>query len=240
MMKPEILVQKLQAALGTGIRSIILYGSAAAGDHAGRRSDYNLLVVTDRLGVKELTALSKPSLEWQRRGNPLPLFFTMERLQRSADVFPIELMDIRESHRVLYGEHVLDQVEIHPENLRLILEHQLKSSLIQLREGFLRTEGKPKKVADLMIDSLSTVLVLFRASLRLYEEAVPVRKLDALRVLVRHIRFDDSVFVTIEGLKEGRTDAKGVNAFDLFEKYLTNIELVVDAVDTHVPRISVS
>ena len=239
-MKPENLVKKLQAALGAGIRSVILYGSAAAGDHVGKRSDYNILVVCDRLGTRELTALSKAALEWRKAGNPLPLFFTMDRLRRSADVFPIELMDIAESHRILYGEDVLEQIVIQPENLRLILEHQLKSSLIQLREGLLLTEGKPKKVTNLMIDSLSTILVLFRASLRLYEDEVPARKLDALKSLSRHIRFDDSVFVTIEGLKEGRADARKLDAISLFDRYLANVEVVVDAVDAHVHQIPVS
>lgn len=233
-MKPEKLVARLQAALGAGVRSVILYGSAAAGDHAGKRSDYNILVVAEPLGTRELMALSKPALEWRKAGNPLPLFFTMERLQRSADVFPIELMDIVESHRVLYGEDLLDRIEIRPENLRLILEHQLKSSLIQLREGLLLTEGKPGKVVDLMIDSLSTVLVLFRASLRLYESPVPARKMDALKSLARHIRFDETVFAVIDDLKEGRARGRDIDAVEVFERYLRNVELVVDAVDAHV------
>lgn len=239
-MKPENFVKKLQAAMGTGIRSVILYGSAAAGDHVGKRSDYNIMVVVDRLGTRDLTALSKAALEWRKAGNPLPLFFTMDRLQRSADVFPIELMDMAESHRILYGEDLLEQIRIQPENLRLILEHQLKSSLIQLREGLLLTEGKPKRVINLMIDSLSTILVLFRASLRLYEDDVPTRKLDALKNLTRHIQFDDSVFVTIEGLKQGRANAKKMDAISLFDRYLTNVEVVVDAVDAHVHKVPVS
>ena len=84
-MKPEDLVKKLQNALGGGIRSVILYGSAAAGDYVGKRSDYNILVVTDQLGVKELTALAKPSMAWRKAGNPAPLFFTLDRLQKSAE-----------------------------------------------------------------------------------------------------------------------------------------------------------
>lgn len=233
-MKPEDLVEKLQQALGGGIRSVILYGSAAAGDHVGKRSDYNILVVADRLGVAELKALSKPSQAWLRAGNPTPLFFTLDRLQKSADVFPIELLDIKESHRILAGDDVLDQVEVHPENLRLILEHALKSSLIRLRDGFLLTEGKQKKVVDLMVDSLSSFLVLFRAALRLYEQEVPPRKLDALAQLRTHIEFDEGIFRRIEDIKEGREATRGIDASQLFETYLATVESVVDAVDSHI------
>ena len=233
-MKPEDLVRKLEQALGKDIRSVILYGSAAAGDHVGKRSDYNILVVTNRLGVNELNALSKPSRAWLRAGNPTPLYFTLDRLQKSADVFPIEMMDIKESHKVLAGEDVLDQVEVHPENLRLILEHELKSSLIHLRESFLLTDGKSKKVIDLMVDSLSSFLVLFRAALRLYEQEVPPRKLDALARLRTHIQFDDGIFRRIEDLKEGSGSSRGVDATRMFETYLQTVESVVDAVDSHI------
>ncbi len=233
-MKPEQLLSQLRTALGSGIRSVTLYGSAAAGDHVGKRSDYNVLVVTDRLGVKEMTALSKPSLAWQKAGNPPPLFFTFERLKKSADVFPIELMDMRDSRKVLYGEDVIGEVEIHPENLRLILEHELKSHLVRLRDAFIATVGKPKRIVDLMVESLSTTLVLFRASLRLFEDRVPARKIDALERLASHIRFDHDIFEKVEGVKEGRTPEGNIDAVALFEQYLATIEFVVDAVDEHI------
>jgi predicted nucleotidyltransferase len=233
-MTPEQLVKRLQEALSGSIRSIVLYGSAAAGDYTGPRSDYNILVVADRLGARELSALSAPSMAWKKAGNPLPLFFTLDRLERSADVFPIELMDIRDSHRVLYGENVIERVTIRPENLRLILEHQLKAALIQLREGMLETGGKPSRVVDLMIDSLSTVLVLARASLRLHQDAVPMLKMDALRELNAHIRFDAGVFRTIEDLKERRRQPGEIDALETFDAYIRNVEMIVDAVDAFI------
>ena len=213
---------------------MVLYGSAAAGDHVGKRSDYNVLVVAEKLGVAELRALAKPSTAWRRAGNPSPLFFTLDRLQKSADVFPIELLDIKESHRVLLGRDLLDEVEVDRENLRLVVERELKSNLIRLRENFLLTEGRPKRVVDLMIDSLSTFLVLFRAALRLYQEEVPPLKLDALRALANHVRFDTEVFQSVEELKEGRRSTKDSDPLALFEAYLKTIESVVDAVDAHI------
>lgn len=233
-MKPEQLLSQLQTALGGGIRSVVLYGSAAAGDHVGKRSDYNVLVVADRLGVKEMTALAKPSLGWQKAGNPPPLFFTLDRLKKSADVFPIELMDMRDSRKVLYGEDVIADVEIHPENLRLVLEHELKSHLVRLRDAFIATGGKPKRVAELLVGSLSTTLVLFRASLRLFEDRVPARKIEALERLAAHLRFDREIFEKVEAVKEGRTNEGDIDAVALFERYLTTIEVVVDAVDEHI------
>ena len=231
------LVQDLRSAAPSGLLSVILYGSAAAGDHVGNRSDYNILVVMEHLGLKELKAFSKTSSAWVKKGNPPPLFFTLERLKNSADVFPIELLDMKESHKVLFGENVLQEVEVCLDNLRLQLEHELKSKLIQLREGFLAVGGKPKHVLELMIKSLSNFLVLFRAALRLYQDAVPPTKMEALHALSERIEFDIEVFETIEELKEGRKKPRHVDPDDLFEKYLRTVEAVVDTIDAHMMNI---
>lgn len=232
-MTPETLAEKLEQVLGAELRSVVLYGSAAAGDHVGKSSDYNVLVVATELGVRQLERLAPLSSSWRKAGNPPPLYFTLERLQKSADVFPIELMDMRESHRVLYGEDVLAAVEIQPENLRLILERELKSVLIQLREGFLLAEARPKRVRQLLVDSLSTVLVLFRATLRLFQTDVPRLKIEAMRALKSHIGFDDAVFIQIEALKKGR-GVDGADPLELFQTYLETVESVTDKVDAHV------
>jgi hypothetical protein len=135
---------------------------------------------------------------------------------------------------VLYGENVIDSIEVRPENLRLILERELKSALVQLREGFLIAEAKPKRVRKLMVESLSTILVLFRAALRLYQPSVPPLKIDALKALASHVDFDATVFLEIEALKEGKDVSGGADRLGLFERYLETVESVVDKVDAHV------
>jgi len=231
---PEQLVEKLKQANPTGLKAVILYGSAAAGDHVGKRSDYNILVVMDQLGLRELKLFLKPSEAWVKDGNTPPLLFTPEVLQRSADVFPIELLDIRDSHRVLYGEDITGEIQINPENLRLQLEHELKGKVIQLRERYLSTGGKPKLVGDLLMNSLSSFLVLFRAALRLFEQQVPSTKLDAVRLLSSHIPFDPGIFESVEALKAGSKKLREVDADELFGRYLQTIEAIVEAVDAHL------
>ena len=125
-------------------------------------------------------------------------------------------------------------VTIKPEHLRLELERDLKAKLLQIRERYLLTRGKPRHVAELLTSSLSTFLVLFRATLRLYQPDVPAHKLDALRALAQHVGFDPQVFLTIHELKEGRRKARDVSPTALFESYLTTIEQIVDAVDRRV------
>jgi len=231
---PEQLVEQLRQACPSGLRSVILYGSAAAGDHLGKRSDYNVLVVTDRLGFDELKAFAPAAAAWAKSGNPPPLLFTLAGLKRSSDVFPIELLDILDSHRVLFGEDVVSVVKVEPEDLRLQLEHELKGKLIQLREHFLVTRGKPKEVTELLINSLSSFLVLFRAALRLWKDEVPKIKIEAVRELSQQLQFDPKIFETIEALKSERLSRKQVVPDVLFAEYLNTIERIADAVDAHL------
>lgn len=230
-MKPEELAEKLHAAWPEGLMSVILYGSAAAGDFVEKRSDYNVLVVGEPLGLGELKAMAPPVRAWLKAGNPPPLCFTWERLKRSADVFPMELLDIQENHRVIYGRDVITAIKVSRTNLRHELEYELRSKLIQLQAGYFQAEGDPKQVAALMINSLSSFLTLFRGALRLFEKTAPAAKLDALRILSDHLGFPAGVFEQIHELKIGPVNLKKLDLDDLFQRYLQKIGLVIDAVD---------
>ena len=230
-MTPEQLVDQLKQAIPAGLRSVILYGSAAAGDHIGGKSDYNVLIAAERLGPAELRAISTAIAEWTSGGNRPPLLFTPDELKRSADSFPIEISDILQSRKILFGEDILANAAVKRENLRLQLEMELKGKLLRLREQYLLTRGKPEKVAGLLTSSLSTFLVLIRAALRLWQNDVPARKSDAMLALARHIHFDPQVFSKIMELKEGRLKYGRVQVDGLFENYLQAVETIVDAVD---------
>src|SRR5205814_2209271 len=98
------LVSQLRAAYGPALRSIVLYGSAAAGEHLPKRSDYNVLVVVDSLDAPQLTAASAASRAWADAGNPAPLTMTTSEWRGSSDIFPMEYADILDRHRVLFGD----------------------------------------------------------------------------------------------------------------------------------------
>ena len=235
-MTPEKLVEELKLACPKGLKSVVLYGSAAAGDHSGKQSDYNVLVVAEELDIATLDAFSKSAAAWSKAGNPAPMLFTEERLAQATDVFPIELLDIRECHKVLYGENLVQGLEIDTKNLRLQIEHELRGKLIRLRQSYLLTQGKSRAVTDLMVQSLSTFLVLFRAALRLFEQEVPQKKFQALEKLSTHLAFDGSVFQTVQELKDGTKKPKEVPLGDLFNNYLKTIERVIDAVDMYIHK----
>jgi hypothetical protein len=226
----EKMVQELQVLLGDRLVSVVLFGSAAAGDHTGKKSDINLLVITKRLDLKGLQVLSKAVVPWVGQGNPPPMFITEGHLNDLTDVFPVEILDIQHNHQVLFGGDPVEGLKVEHGDLRRELEHELRGKLMQLRTKFTLTEARPGLVEKLMVDSFSTFLVLFKGFLWFYGEKPPLKKMEALRKLKDHISFDLEVFETVEKLKLGEK-IKGLDVLGTFEKYLGNIEMIVNNVN---------
>jgi hypothetical protein len=233
-MTPEALVEQIKHAIPGKLSSAVLYGSAAAGDFLPQTSNYNVLLVIDGLGLGDLDALSKPVAIWTKGGHRPPLLFTERQLQASADVFPIELLDMQQSHRVLFGEDPLANITVAHENLRRQLERELNEKILALREGYLLTGGRAKRVVPLLTASVVGVLVLLRACLRLFQDDVPSAKTEALQLLTKHIPFDPQPLLDVHSLKHGQGKIGNLSPATLFDAYLKAIEQVAEAVDRHL------
>src|SRR5260221_6124455 len=99
---------------------------------------------------------------------------TVDEWRHSADVFPMEYADILERHRVLHGAPPFEGISVSNDDLRLQLEPQVMGKLLQLRPGPLVAGTDTKPQIELIEPSFSTVMVLFRALLRLDRVKPPV------------------------------------------------------------------
>ncbi len=184
------LVADLRATHGTNLASIVLYGSAAAGDHVELRSDYNLLIALTRITPEDLRQAQAPMREWQRLGHPLPVYFTVEELADAADVFPIEFHQMANARVVLFGKDPFEFVTVTDASLRLQAEYELRSKLIQLRRLYIPASVSVEKLSDLMSDSLASFAALFRAVLILHGREGPVAKPECVRATVQLLKLD--------------------------------------------------
>jgi hypothetical protein len=230
----EQFVKSLQESLGTKLHSVLLYGSAAAGDFLPGVSGKDILIVAQPLGQTELSAIAPHLLLWERAGNPLPELFTPGELATSLDVFPIELLDMQQSRRLLFGADPLSGIAIDMDDYRRQLEHELKTRLLQLRRSYIAATGDEPRLARLMGASLSTFLVLMRASLRLYNDPVGAEKSDAIDRLAKHVQFDPQPLKDVLEYKKRQAAPAPGEVESLFSRYLASIERIVHAVDHHL------
>src|SRR5436305_4156705 len=187
------LVEDLRATHGDNLASVVLYGSAAAGDYIELRSDHNLLIALNRITPADLRQAQAPMREWQRLGNPLPVYFTVEELKDAADVFPIEFHQMEKARIVLYGTDPFEFLQLSTENLRHQTEYELRSKLIQLRRLYIPASISVERLRDLMCDSLSSFATLFAPVLMLHGEEPPVLKREVARATARLLKLDGGV-----------------------------------------------
>jgi predicted nucleotidyltransferase len=226
------LIDDLRSTHGDNLASVVLYGSAAAGDSVRARSDYNLLIALNRITPEDLRLSQAPIREWQRLGHPVPVYFTVGELNNAADVFPIEFRQMERARKILYGRDPFEFVELSDANLRHQTEYELRSKLIQLRRLYIPASASTEKLAALMNDSLSSFAALFRAVLMLKGAEPPVAKLETVRALVRLLGLDGEPFERIfESRASGAAPLTDTEANDLFAAYLAQIERVIDVVD---------
>src|SRR5689334_12603838 len=226
------LIDDLRATHGENLACVVLYGSAAAGDHAELQSDYNLLIALNRITPEDLRLAQAPMREWQRLGHPLPVYFTVEELSDASDVFPIEFHQMAKARVVLYGRDPFEFVQLSDANLRHQTEYELRSKLIQLRRHYIPASVSIEKLSDLMSDSLSSFAALFRAVLLLYGQEAPVAQADVVRATARLLKLEVTPFERIfEFHTTGALPRSEKEANELFAAYMFQIEQVVEAVD---------
>jgi hypothetical protein len=223
----------LQALYGPRLRSLVVYGSAAAGYLPSRFSDINLLCVLDRVDAAALDA-GEPALRWWiERGYPPVVVLSEDELRDAADVFAIEYLDIQQQHRVLAGEDFFAEVPRYPEQHRLQVEHDLRTRLIRLRAGYVTTLGKRKALRELMLKSSASFITLFRHALVVRGQPLVREKAEVVAAAARTFGFAPEPLLRILAARRGEeplpSDLPGLRS--LFADYLQAIQRVERALE---------
>ncbi len=226
-------IEDLRASHGANLVSVILYGSAAAGDFVPKQSDYNLLVALDEITPVELRNAHACMREWQKLGHPVPVYFTVSELQNASDVFPIEFHFMEIARKVLYGKDVLADIKISDEFLRHQTEYELRSKLIRLRRAYIPASTSVERLVDLMADSLSNFASIFRAVLLLHGFTPPATKHEILALTVQELNIAGTAFEAIFNIRENNfaKSLTDVTANELFTDYMQQIERVISSVN---------
>jgi len=219
---------------GAELTAIILYGSAAGDDFIDGKSDINLLIILTERGIADLRRAIEPVRRWRKHKVAPPLVMTKSYLDSSLDSYPVEFINMKQSHRVLFGEDVLAELLFEPKNVRLQIERELKGKLLLLRSGFLDTEGEPKRIRGLIATSLNAFIAAFKTLLYLTGRDIPGSRRDVIKATGELLKTDLTVFLKCNEIKEGTdrfTRAEVQSIFDAYLQAVNSLSLYVDTMD---------
>jgi hypothetical protein len=228
--KLQELVDRLRKAHQERLLAVILYGSAATGDHHQEFSDLNVLCVLTRVTPEELAASEPVFKWWSGAGNPSPLLLSEEEVRTSTDCFPIEFHDMQERRQVLFGQDVIASLAIDKVFYRAQVEHDLRAKLLRLRQKAAGVLGDKAALLRLMMESVSTFFVLSRHALLLSGVQPGWQKREVAQNLAA-IGVEAAPFNTLLDLRERKKKTGEVDPEALFANYLKQIEAVVAHVD---------
>jgi predicted nucleotidyltransferase len=218
--------QDYRAVFGDELKSIILYGSGARGEYVPKRSDVNFLIILAEGAMDRLREAFPLIRKWRRRRVNIPLFLTEAYIASSLDTFPVEFLNLREAHVLVYGQDVLAGLAFDKRDLRLQCEREFKGKLLLLREAYLDSSGKPKALGQVASASVTAFLSLFRALLFLRDREIPRQNEDLISATAEAIGFDPSPFVEVLRIKEGKGRVHGEAMEGLMERYLKAVREV--------------
>lgn len=234
--KPEEVFEDITAdyvgVFGGDLVSILLYGSAAGGDYRPGHSDLNFLIVLTEAGIERLDRTFKTVERWRKRRVAVPIFVTETYVQSSLDVFPIEYLDMQRRHVTVHGRDVLEGLSFDPEHVRLQCEREIKGKLLLLREGFLETGGKGRRLKELIAQSLPAFAAIFEALLYLQGAEIPTRKADVFKQGAESLELDAGVFETLASVREERSKPDEAQLNRLFKDYLREVRKLASIADS--------
>jgi hypothetical protein len=229
--KLDELVKKLKDAAADNLKAVILYGSAATEEFHAKHSDLNILCLVGQTDAAHIEALHGPVEWWIRRGQRPALVFTLDELRRFADIFTIELLDMKSRHRILYGENVLVEISVPLHNHSMQVERELRTGWLRLRQAILAAPRKPKVYLELMASSFSAFAALFRHALIAFGKPPAETKREAIENIAQFAGADSAGFQTILSLREGKISAREIDVEKTLNQYFSFVEAVTEKFD---------
>ena len=217
---------------GNEMKAIILYGSAATEEYIPGKSDVNFLVCLSESGIEKINIVSEKVRSWQGQNISVPLFLTTSYIQESLDSFPVEFFNISQTYQVIQGEDILKDLKFNKKDVRLQCERELKGKLLTLRQGYILTRGKRKKMSALINESMVTFTSIFKALLFLKDSEVPVKKSDVILSMCREFDLDESIFSILLAHRNNSVKVSKEQLQAILKKYIKEIQNLSKAVDS--------
>lgn len=229
----NIFIEKLKETFEKRLSSIFLYGSSAT-EEVSKSSDLNLIVIIENLKAEDLKKAHKAIADLSKKTKSLPLLMDKDEWFNSSDVYAIEYSDIKERHKILYGEDLINSINYEKSHLRFQCEQETKNLLIRLRQTYLANTNNNRVLQELIKASSKTIMVILRTILRLKDLEVPKLHKDVVLSIserVTDLNFDKEQFLNILEFRTNKKAISGEDFEDVTQKLINTTSSVLKYVD---------
>jgi hypothetical protein len=227
---PEV-IDDYKALFGEDLISIILYGSAVGKDYQPGKSDINFMIVLSDEGIDQIDRAFKINEKWSKRKVSVPLFLSRQYIETSMDVFPIEYLNFKRKYILVYGDDILKQLSFDPKDIRLQCEREIKGKLLLLREAFLESSGKSRKLKMVISQSIKSFLAIFDALLFLKEKEIPEDNRKIIRSTCEEFKLDEDLFQKLIDIKEQKLKPDEMELKEIYKNYMKEIRKLSKIID---------
>jgi len=145
----------------------------------------------------------------------------------------MEYADILERHRVLHGDPPFDGITVDLSDLRLQVEQEAMGKVIKLRQGLLASGNEQGRQLELLVASLSAIMIIFRAFLRLHRETPSKDNTAVADAVARRAGFDATPFASVVRHVRGEATISDADLANVLEGYLLGMNKLVAYLDQY-------
>ncbi len=167
------LTETLQRLAGDNLRGLTVFGDVTTADFVPNATLIRSVALLGGMDLALLDQLRRAGLRLGRRHLQAPLMMTPAYIKDSCDTFPLEFLEIQQTHTAILGPDTFGELEFEREHIRLQAERELKRELINLRQGLLASAGKDKLLGQLCRDALAQTVRVLRGILWLRQVRCP-------------------------------------------------------------------
>ena len=217
------------------IISIYIIGSAITKGFHPKYSDINTVIVVKGIKIPFYDFIASLGKRYGKKKIRAPLIMTPDYINRSREVFPVEFLEMKLIHQLVYGDDVLKDIKIEKADIRLQCERELKGKHQHLCQGYIKAMGDKRTFTDLLVGSLSGYFPLFRGVLFLYDHEIPKEKGDVLHALNECCDVDMNVFRNIMDIRSHNF----YPPFEALKEVFKNLYHVLDAITKKVDEFKI-
>ncbi len=198
------LVQRLREAAGDNLLGVALYGGVPKGRGTGGAgvAEVNVLVVVANATLPALLPLAPVLTSAQRQSQVSSFVATPAELRIDAHLFPARLLDIRLTHRVLYGDVHVDRLEIAPRGLRFAALQELANLEIRMRHRILAHGTDPDLLWAGIVQNLPRLIAILETVLHARGGERPASRADVLRLAAEALGLEPARIEPINALRQ--------------------------------------